>query len=194
MAKLGDVRLFIEKESGKHKVEATEYPVEKGEPYTDHVAKRPSEFTITGYILSDNWQTSLNKLLNIMNTGKIVKYVGKTAAYNVIILDISEDHDQNVKNGMAISITLRKIRITKTSWVKAPPKQKPARKLVTTSGKKKPVSKIQKPANQPKYHVIKKGDTYWGLSRKYGTSITQLRAWNKWPDRAIPIGAKARVK
>lgn len=194
MAKLGDISLFIEKESEKPRVEATEYPVERGEPFTDHVAKRPTEFTITGSILSDNWQSVRDKLVGYMNNGTFLKYVGKTTATDVIILEMPLDYNNSIANGADISITLRKVRVTKTSWVKAAPKQKPQQKPPTTSGKKKTVSKKKKSANAAVYHVIKKGDTYWGLSKKYGSSITQLRAWNKWPDRAIPIGKKARVK
>lgn len=194
MAKLGEVSLFIEKESEKYRVEATEYAVEKGEPFTDHVAKRPEEFTITGYILSDNWQLSRDKLKGYMNSGTILKYVGKTTASDVVILDMPLEHDSNIKNGAAINITLRKIRITKTAWEKADSKQKPQQKPTTNSGKKKPVSKNSKPANAPVYHIMKKGQTYWWLAKKYGTTVGALRELNPWPDRQIPIGAKARVK
>lgn len=192
MAKLGDVMLFIEKESGSHKIEATMYPVEKGEPFTDHVAKRPSEFGLDGYIFSENWQSELSKLVDMMNNGKIVKYVGKTTANDVIILDVQEDHDQEVANGVAISISLRKIRITQTAWQQAPPQQVPARKPTTQSGQKKPVTATASTSGV--FHVVKKGDTYWGLSKKYGSTIAQLRSWNKYPDRQIPIGVKLRVK
>ncbi|MGM0806526.1 MAG: LysM peptidoglycan-binding domain-containing protein [Bacillota bacterium] len=196
MAKLGDIQLLIEKESNKRRVQATEYAVEKGEPFTDHVIKLPKEFKVSGYLLSDNWQADLDKLEEMMNNGKVIQYVGKTSAANVIILDISEDHNESVKNGAVISISLRRIRITKTSWQKAKPKDVPARKPVTNSGKKKPVEKssVSSPGPKPQYHVMKKGQTYWYLYQKYGTSISQLRAWNKYPDTKIPIGAKLRVK
>ena len=192
MSKLGDVTLFIEKESGSHKVQATEYPVEKGEPFTDHVAKRPSEFSLDGYILSNNWQSEFNKLLDMMNNGKVVKYVGKTTANDVIILDINEDHDQEVENGVAISISLRKIRITQTSWQQAPPQQVPARKPTTQSGQKKPITATA--STSAVFHVVKKGDTYWSISKRYGTTVDALRKLNPWPDRKIPIGVKMRIR
>jgi LysM repeat protein len=196
MAKLGDIQLLIEKENNKRRVQATEYAVEKGEPFTDHVIKLPKEFKVSGYLLSDNWQADLDKLEDMMNNGKVIQYVGKTSAANVIILDISEDHNESIKNGAIISISLRRIRITKTSWQKANPKDVPARKPVTSSGKKKPIEKVSTPTPGPKpqYHVMNKGQTYWYLYQKYGTSIAQLRIWNKYPDTKIPIGAKLRVK
>ncbi|AOH54490.1 hypothetical protein ABE28_009005 [Peribacillus muralis] len=184
MAKLDNVSLFIETENENYKVDVTEYAVEKGEPFTDHVSKRSPEFTISGYILSSDYETSKKKLISIMESGKIIKYVGKLSASNVVITNISGKRTSNVQNGMGIDISLRRIRISTTSWKKKP---------TNNSGKKKPVSK-KKPANKNKYHVTRKGDTYWGLSRKYGSSIPQLRKWNKYPDRRIPIGVKLRVK
>nr|WP_230113485.1 LysM domain-containing protein [Bacillus velezensis] len=41
---------------------------------------------------------------------------------------------------------------------------------------------------------MKKGDTYWGCARKYGTTVSALRRLNPWPDRRIPIGVKMRIK
>lgn len=195
MAILEDVEIFIESESGDHSVEATKYPVEKGEPYTDHIAKNSSEFTISGYILSDDWETDKDKLINIMNNGVITKYIGKMTAFSVVILRIGESHSSDIQNGMGLEISLRKVRITQTSWQQKKVENKPEQKPPTSGGKKKPVpaKKTATPAKE-QYHVVKKGDTYWGMSGKYGTSIAQLRSWNGWEDRKIPVGAKARVK
>ncbi|KZE66992.1 hypothetical protein AWM68_19825 [Fictibacillus phosphorivorans] len=193
MAKLGNVSLHIEKEGESHKIEATMYAVEKGEPFTDHVAKRPSEFSISGYILSNSWENSMAQLKSMMEKGEITKYVGKMVAQDVIITDISGDHDSSVANGAAIKISLRRIRITKTAWIKANPQEKATRKPVSNTGKKKPISKTPRKSTAV-YHVIRKGQTYWYLFKKYGTSIQQLRSWNNWPDTKIPIGGKARVK
>lgn len=200
MAMLGTVQLTVEKERGTHQVQATKYAVEKGEPFTDHVKKTPSEFSLSGYILDgvnqSTYTTKFAQLTDYMNKGAIVKYVGKTSFSNVIILDITEDHSSDVENGLAVSIKLQRVRVTTTAWQKVPPKTKPAVKPVTQAGKKKPVS--SKPsastASKAVYHVMKKGETYSHLRVKYGTSVTQLRAWNKYPDTKIPIGARLRVK
>lgn len=188
MAKLGGVSLHIEKETENYKVDVTEYAVEKGVPFTDHVSKRSPDFTVTGYILSKKFETDKKKLIDIMNNGKVIKYVGKMSASNVVITNISGTHGAAIKNGMTIDITLKRIRIATTSWKK----KKPIQKKPTESGKKKPVSK--KPPSKKKYHVVKKGDTYWALGRKYGSTVNQLRAWNKYPDRRIPVNVKLRVK
>lgn len=188
MAKLGGVSLHVEKETENYKVDVTEYAVEKGEPFTDHVSKRSPEFTLTGYIISKKYETDKKKLIDIMNKGQIVKYVGKMSASNVVITNISGGHTSSVKNGMTFDISLKRIRIATTSWKK----KKPIQKKPTESGKKKPVSK--KPPSTKKYHVVKAGDTYWALARKYKTTVNQLRTWNRYKDRFIPIGVKLRVK
>jgi LysM repeat protein len=191
MAKLDTISVFVTKENGSHSVEATKYPVEKGEPFTDHVKKNPSEFSMSGYLLTDKWQADFEKLKSIMYAGKIIKYVGKTSATDVIILNVNEGHSEETKNGLELDFTLRKIRVTKNAWEAANPKTKPSVKPNTKSGTKKPIGTRKTTAI---YHVVKKNDTYSALSKKYGTSIAQLRAWNKYPDRLIPIGVKLRVK
>jgi LysM repeat protein len=193
MAKLDTVELFIEGESENHSVKATEYAVERGEPFTDHVAKKSSEFSISGYIISDDYEAEKENLKKVMNSGKVVTYVGKMTASNVIILSISGKHSSSVANGMDVSISLRRVRLTTTPWQKAPVKSKPAQKPPTSGGSKKPVA--AKPSTSTViYHVTKKGDTYWGLSKKYGSSIANLRTWNKYEDTKIPIGVKVRVE
>lgn len=193
MATLDGVEIFIEQEDEQHSVNATEYAVEEGEPFTDHIAKRPSSFSISGYIISDDWETDKEKLIGIMNAGKIIKYVGKMTASNVVILDIKGTHGAAIANGMTLDISLRRVRITTTAWQKSPPKEKTDQKPPTSGGTKKTVP--AKPATPPeKYHVVAKGQTYWYMSGKYGTPIAQLRSWNGWADTKIPIGAKARVQ
>lgn len=193
MAKLGDVTIHVEKESYRDQVEATEYAVERGEPFTDHIEAKPEELTLSAVIVGNDYSAKVEKLREYMRKGTLLRYVGRSTASDVVILDIGRDYSADIGNGVALSISVRKIRIAKSPWVKAPPKQKPAQKPPSRSGKKKPVSTKPRPSTA-RYHVTKKGDTYWGLSRKYGTSIPQLRAWNRYPDRQIPIGVKLRVK
>lgn len=180
MARLGNISLLIEKEDDSASVDATSYPVEVGIPMTDHVEQKPDEFSLSGFLLGKSYKTDYEYLKKCMNNGTILSYVGRNIAKNVIILDLSGSMDSSIANGKDISIKLRQIRIASTPWVK-----------VKNSGKKKPVT--TKPSGAV-YHLVKKGDTYWDMWKKYGTSIAQLRKWNKYPDRRIPIGVKLRVK
>lgn len=181
MARLGKVQLLIEKESDSKSVDATSYPVEKGVAMTDHVEKKPGELSLSGYIIGPNYQADKEYLQKEMDKGTMFTYVGRNVAKNVIITSIDGDVDASIANGTAISIKLQEIRIANTPWIK-----------VQNSGKQKPVT--PKPATTPVYHLVKKNDTYWDMWKKYGTSIPQLRAWNGYRDRFIPIGVRLRVK
>lgn len=188
MAKLGKVFIHVENENVSEAVRVTEYPVEKGAPISDHVERTSPKYTFTAYLLGKDYSTRLRTLKDYMNNGTIVNYVGRTAATAVLITSIDRDYNSNIANGIALTINVQKIRLSKSPWIK-----KKAQKPVTRGGKKKPASK--KPRPSPKrYHIVKKGDTYWDLARKYGTTVSKLRAFNKYPDRRIPIGVKLRIK
>ncbi|MFP7224881.1 LysM domain-containing protein [Priestia filamentosa] len=181
MAKLGKINLFIEKESDSSSVDATSYPVEQGVPLSDHVEEKPDEFSLSGYIIGSNYKADKEYLKQEMKKGTLMTYVGRNIAKNVIIVSLDGDQDATIANGSSISIKLRTIRIASTPWVK-----------VQNSGQKKPVN----PSTKPKgvYHLVKKGDTYWMASRKYGTSLSWIMKNNPWPARRIPIGVKMRVR
>lgn len=191
MAKLGSVKLSIDSESLGTSVDITSYPVEKGSPISDHVQENPQTLNISGVVVGSDYKTKLQKLRDVMRKSSVLTYTGRTIAKNVLIQSIDDNRETKIKNGSSVSIKLQFIKIAKSPWKKAPPKRKTQQKKVSNSGKKQ---KTIKKKTSAVYHVIKNGDTYWSLSRKYGTSIKQLKAWNKWPDTKIPTGKKARVK
>lgn len=39
-------------------------------------------------------------------------------------------------------------------------------------------------------YIVQPGDTYYKISQMFGVSVANLREWNGWPDKEIPIGAK----
>ena len=43
--------------------------------------------------------------------------------------------------------------------------------------------------DDPKSHKVKQGDTYSSLSKKYNVSVDNLRKWNGYKDKSIPVGA-----
>lgn len=188
MAKLGKVYLNVIEEGVSGSVKVTEYPVEKGSPITDHVERTSPKFSFDAELLGKDYSTRLRTLEDYMNNGTIINYVGRTAATAVLITSIDRVYNAQIANGIALTINVQKIRLSKSPWIK-----KKAVKPVTRGGKKKPTSK--KPRSSPKrYHRVKRGETYWLMNIKYGTSVSQLRKWNKYPDRRIPIGVNLRVK
>lgn len=193
MAKLGTMTLFVELEKYNESVDATAFPVEKGVAFTDHVARNPTTVSLEVFMQGNRASENLATLRNQMNKGTILKYVGRETANNVIILSLDHPRDANIKDGFTLSVQLREVRITKSPWVKAKKKQKATRKPIDTTGKKKANSKKNR-TSTARYHVTRSGDTYWALARKYGSSIPQLRSWNKYPDRRIPQNVRIRVK
>ncbi|MCU9592208.1 MULTISPECIES: LysM peptidoglycan-binding domain-containing protein [Bacillus subtilis group] len=184
MAKLGKINLVNEKESDGVDVEVTSYPVEKGVPITDHVQRKPETTTVSGYLLGKTANSDYEYLKKQAYAGTLLTYTGRKVAKNVIITKIDRDTG-DYTNGFAISIELQEIRIAKSPWVK---------KKVKTAGKKKKASKKKTKKSSKLYHKVKKGDTYWGCARKYGTTVNALRRLNPWPDRRIPIGVKMRIR
>jgi LysM repeat protein len=190
MAKLGKYNLFVLNESPQYSVQTTSYPVEKGIAMTDHVQPEPESLKIDVFLSGANYQKTLDQLKNSMYKGEMMNYAGRFIMRNVVIENISPSADASAKNGVMVSITLKQIRVATTPYVKTNVKNAQVKK-VSNAGQKQPTPKKQSNAV---YHVVKKGDTYWGLSKKYGTSVNQLRAWNKYPDTKIPVGVKLRVK
>lgn len=194
MAKLGTMTLFVERERYNESVNATSYPVEKGVAFTDHVQSNPTTLSLQVFMQGSRATDDLATLRNQMKSGVILKYVGRQTASNVIILSLDHPHDASIRDGFMVTMELREVRITKSPWVKAPKKQKPTRKPTDTTGKKKPVAKKAR-TSTARYHIIKAGDTYWALARKYGSRVSDVIAWNKqYEPTRIPIGVKVRVK
>jgi len=76
---------------------------------------------------------------------------------------------------------------TKATASSSSPKPKPA---ATSASAPKPsaVVKVQPARKPPIRHVIKKGDTLWGLSRKYGTTVTAIQRANGLKGSNLSIG------
>ncbi|OES45226.1 LysM peptidoglycan-binding domain-containing protein [Domibacillus iocasae] len=165
-------------------------PVEDGMDLTDHVIVGATTLSLTGILTRptpERVQVLIDRLESWKAAGTRLQYEGSKIVQNVAIKDFKYSKDAKIRNGYNFSMTLQQIRVGKPSYVKttAPAATKP----VTNSGQKQPANANTK----EKYHIVKKGDTYWALAKKYGSTVKQLRDWNKYPDRKIPIKAKLRV-
>lgn len=159
----------------------TQYPVEQGAPIADNMIFMGGPTTISGFLIGDDAEQNYNTLVEWQKNAIQVSFRGRIYLKTAGIQSISKGYDR-YKNGFSISITLQPIRIATAVWEKIP---------------QPPVVKQPSPAAKPStavYVTVKRGNTYWGWWRQYGTPIQTLRNWNKWPDRFIPIGARARVK
>lgn len=156
----------------------TQYPVEEGSPVSDHIQFSSKSLQISGYLLGDSAENDYLTILDWQNTGATLSYKGRVYFHGVYLSNVSKSLGR-ISNGFGFTCTLTVIRKAKTSWVKLP-----------TKGKQQ----VTPPASKEVYVTVKAGNTYWGWWRQYGTPIQTLRNWNKWPDRFIPIGKRARVK
>ncbi|BDS07461.1 hypothetical protein NT6N_25010 [Oceaniferula spumae] len=59
--------------------------------------------------------------------------------------------------------------------------------------KPKPVAKTKPKSKPPITHVIKKGDTLYGLSRKYGASVTAIQRANGLKGTNLSIGKRLLI-
>ena len=159
-------------------------PVENGSVITDHVSMNGDTGQIQGLMLGDGGtnkdaQDYLGIIEKWQNDGVALKYYGRYYLYPILIQGNEHSFD---KTRNAVHITL--------NWTVLHLTNAPAQTAIAV---KKAVASSSA-NNQGTYVTVAPGNTYWGWMMKYGTSIAQLEAWNKWPATLIPIGAKARVK
>ena len=97
---------------------------------------------------------------------------------DLILENITKDYDEGgFKNAIKVSIKFKEAKTVQSSFVRV-----------------QHVGPITPPSPPGLWVTVVAGNTYWGWWKQYGTPIQTLRNWNKWPDRRIPIGARARVK
>ncbi len=159
------------------------HPVENGSPITDHAQMESKTFTFDGLLIGKN-QSDVDslyaQLLAWFHSHELLQFRGAIRHNDMIISHLEKTYEEGgYRNAVGFNIELTAVYKVTLDWVKA-----------TNSGKKQATP----PVAPGVYVTVVAGDTYWGWWVKYGTSIDQLRAWNKWNDYLIPIGARARVK
>lgn len=182
--------LVVEDESVDLDVDIPAHPVEKGVPISDHVERQPKKLSIKAKLIrptTSHLEAVVEEFYKWEIQGKLINYEGRRIYKNMLMSGLKIVAKGDFMNGYTISFTLTEAEISQSSYV-APQIAKQT-KAVTTSGQVQTKNKKSSPA----YHTVKKGDTYWSLSKKYGTSIKQLQNWNKYAPEKIPIGAKLRV-
>lgn len=58
--------------------------------------------------------------------------------------------------------------------------------------KPKPKPKPE-PKPEPRYHTVRKGDTLYGLSKRYGTTVGKIQSANNMRGTVIRIGERLRI-
>lgn len=178
------VTLRLDSESEEYTSTVSQYPIQSGNPVTDHTQRSASTWTFTGRIYGT--QSQINNawwaLMTWNERGTLVRFQGMIYKGGLMISDLKKSYS-GATNAIDVELTLTEVRTVSTSYTGTRHVGPVAPKVTRKSRKSVAV-----------YVTVRPGNTYWGWWRQYGTPIQTLRNWNHWPDRRIPVGAKARVK
>lgn len=169
--------------------EVTQYAIEKGEPITDH--SRPSSKTITlSILIEEDTMAKANKVWVKLNKwrfdGTQVVFKGAVVYYKHLQIEDLTRHGEKYTSTIEATMSLKFVHFAKTSVIK--------KKGKTSKGKRAKTGGTKSEKTKKQYRTTKRGDTYWGYHQETGASIANLRKWNKYADRSIPIGVRVRVK
>lgn len=161
MAKLGTYKIAVTEEETDYSVEATDHEVEKGVNLTDHVKRNNTDFSIEGKIVgSSRFVDTIEKyFVDSMSKGRVLTYVGRSRFSNVIILSFSKKQNSKIANGFAFTMSLREVRVAKSSVKR---NSQTAKKQNGGTTQKKPAKQSSK-----RYYTVKSGDTLWHIAKKY---------------------------
>lgn len=134
MALINGMYVFVEHENIQKSIESTSHPTEKGLPITSTIQKQPIELSIDGRIVDNSKydaKTTRGKLEELLNSGSLITYSGRISAKNMQIQSFNSDYDNKTWGGFTFSMTLRQVRIAKSSYTpkkQTVTKQKQAKK------------------------------------------------------------------
>lgn len=136
MATINGMYVLAESEDPQYEVDATDQPVEEGINITDHVQRKPNRLDISGVIVGDDAAQIRDKLKFLMEKGEVVTFQGRNL-FTGLIISLSTNHSYKVANGFSFSLSLKEIRIAKSSYVETLPTPiKAAAAPVISSGRK----------------------------------------------------------
>ena len=142
-------------EAEKATAKLTDYPVEDGVSYSDHVILAPREVTVQVGQGVDESETDprdkLDKLRELMEAREPIElYTGKSYYKSMVITSISQTTDAKTETVLIASVTLREVRIVHTQAAAVPVlKQKQKQPKKTVASTKRGTQQVQETAKQP---------------------------------------------
>ena len=121
MALINGLYVFVETESRQESVESTTHPTEEGLPITSTIRKEPVVISLQGRIVdtdSSSATDTISQLEQLMETGSLVSYSGRTSASNFQIQSFNHDYDNKTWGGCVFTMELKQVRIAETSYTK----------------------------------------------------------------------------
>ncbi|WP_341320822.1 phage baseplate protein [Solibacillus sp. FSL H8-0523] len=193
-SKLGGYLIHVENEDADIDVDIPTHKVEKGIDLSDHVERKPIVVKLSGLLIRptyDRLETLVKAIESMEKTGKLLTYEGRRIYKNMMASGLSIKASSKVMNGYKFSLTLTEVRVGQSSYVA--PKTKATTAPVAQAGRKQ-TENNKAVKNAAATHIVKKGDTYSTIAKKYGVTISSLQKLNKYDPRKIPIGVKLRVR
>lgn len=142
-------------EAEKQTAKMTDYPVEDGVSYSDHVILAPREVTVqVGQGVDDaesDPRDKLDKLRELMTTREPIElYTGKSYYKSMIITSISTMTDAKTETVLIASVTLREVRIAQTQAAAVPviSKKRQKQPKKTMASTKRGTQQVQQPNPQ----------------------------------------------
>ncbi|KOP82010.1 hypothetical protein AMS60_05640 [Bacillus sp. FJAT-21945] len=174
-------------------VSISEHPVEQGFNISDHVETLPQSISLQVIIVRPTFEKAQKAVdyfeKKMLNGEKVSYQTGKKTYTNLIIESISLSRDSSIANGYTGSMMLKKVRIAQQAYI--PPKSNSQVKKVSNSGRKQTQNKSN---TNEKYHTVRKGETYWAIAPKLGTTWQAIQKLNPGIDpKKLQIGQKVRV-
>lgn len=192
MATLNGLYVFIETEDFSHEIEVTSHAVEEGVNLTDHIKRTGDVVSLKGRIVGDNYDATVEALLNMQSKGTLIKYVGTETFDNMVITSFERGKANTVYGGCTFTMELYQVRIAKSPYKKKDGKTNGGTQQKEKNSKSKYV-----------YHTVKKGDTVWALVngpyKSLGSTCNQIMSWNphafsrKGDFGTLQIGAKLKM-
>jgi LysM repeat protein len=192
-SKIAGYEIQVTSEKFGKSVSISEHPVEEGFNISDHVEADVQPIDLSVNIVRPTFeraQKAVDYFEKKMTNGEKVTYqTGKKTYTNLLIESMDISRDSDIANGYSGTMKLKKVRIAQQAYI--PPKQNSQIKKVTNSGRKQTQNK---PKTTEKYHTIRRGETYWGIAPKYGTTWQAIQKLNPGVNpRRLQIGQRVRV-
>lgn len=175
MALINGMYVFVKDESVNRSVESTTHPVESGIDVSDHVKREPISISLNGEIVGDDAANKLAKIMDMMNKGTLVTYIGRNRFKNGQILSFNTSHPNTIWGGMSFDMEIKELRVVKSSSNGENDGTSVATNERTSVGMQQTTEGDT--TKKKHYHTVKKGDSRWSISQQYkanGVTIASL--------------------
>jgi len=189
---LAGITVHITSEDVSNSSEITNHPVEEGASTTDHSKSNPQTISLSGIIQGSDAVKQCEELEKKVNNGDTVTFEGHKAYLNMMLSSFEYKASKSIKNGYSFDASLQKIRKVDPSYVKLEQPTKSQVKGASNAGRKQTENSPSE--NDKVYHTIRKGQTFYAIAPKYGTTWQKVKELNPNVNpRALQIGQKVRV-